>query len=1088
MPSLPPLHDHLLLQSNNLYYLVTTKQGAVLKTNNAALALAPYQIFETNEVRILLENLVTQSTIKRTSINASPNVCTDWEVHSVQCQDNEFIYQWIAPVVANEATENDLLFQKNPLPSWLINIDTGTILKSNDAATAMYGYSGDEFRESKFNQIFSAPDADNKKLIDWANVASGDEVMSRLFKKDSSEVKATLHCTRLLYHQKEVVMVSAVVATKNNSERNKTVNDIEARKEMGERSLQLANLVDQAADGLTAVDLELKPLTWNKAAEEIYGLLAEEIIGRNLRDLISFQYKNATPLEMREQLLRDGFWRGEMFFTRPKDQKAITLTVHFKLLRDENGLPHSYVVSGTNITEQIKTESKLDEIEKRFEEVADAAPVGIWMCDVNNKLTYVNKHLLKLTGTEKQQFLQLPWSSLLHPEDGNKMLEKFEYHIKNRLSLTQEYMLKNGDGAYRWVQYTAIPRVLEDGTFLGFIGSVADIHDTKLQEDKLQYQAMVLDNVSDIIISTDLYFKVKSWNKIAEKYFGLTEANATGKSFVDLVQFDYGNTTRPEVLNILNREGKWQGEVTFTNGNNETIYLLHTITYIFNADGVKIGAMAVSRDITERKVAEEKVRQSELFYRNLTAASLDGVLLTSEEGTITFASPSISHILGYDAEEVMGLNCFDFVHPEDGAWALESFQREVSENPTIKSVIIRLHKKDGEWVWCLVRGHNLLQNPFVKSIAIYFHDDSLRKQATDALKQSEQRFRTLIRDVQVGVLLQDFDGTILMSNKSFGHMLEVEEEEIIGKKLWEIYPTVVDEQGKFLSNEEKPSYRAMKTKKAVNALIGILWPEENKTLWVIVNADPVLDDQNNILNIVCSFTNITERKELEQKLLLETVNNQKLLTQATIDGQEKERREIGKELHDNIGQQLTTIKLYLDMAKTSNQESSLEMILLSLHNVSDVINEIRRMSRSLMPPTLGDLGLIESINDLIESLNRTQKLEIEFDYFEFDEEMLPENGRLMVFRILQEQMNNIVKHANATKIFIVLRHTSKLMVLEIKDNGCGFELNTVRKGLGLANIKNRAELFGGQVEVSTAPNQGCILKVIVPNALQPAIQ
>ena len=381
-----------------------------------------------------------------------------------------------------------------------------------------------------------------------------------------------------------------------------------------------------------------------------------------------------------------------------------------------------------------------------------------------------------------------------------------------------------------------------------------------------------------------------------------------------------------------------------------------------------------------------------------------------------------------------------------------------------------------------------MQNPFVKSIAIYFHDDSLRKQATDALKQSEQRFRTLIRDVQVGVLLQDFDGTILMSNKSFGHMLEVEEEEIIGKKLWEIYPTVVDEQGKFLSNEEKPSYRAMKTKKAVNALIGILWPEENKTLWLIVNADPVLDDQNNILNIVCSFTNITERKELEQKLLLETVNNQKLLTQATIDGQEKERREIGKELHDNIGQQLTTIKLYLDMAKTSNQESSLEMILLSLHNVSDVINEIRRMSRSLMPPTLGDLGLIESINDLIESLNRTQKLEIEFDYFEFDEEMLPENGRLMVFRILQEQMNNIVKHAGATKIAIVLRHTSKLMVLEIKDNGCGFELNTVRKGLGLANIKNRAELFGGQVEVSTAPNQGCILKVIVPNALQPAIQ
>ena len=120
--------------------------------------------------------------------------------------------------------------------------------------------------------------------------------------------------------------------------------------------------------------------------------------------------------------------------------------------------------------------------------------------------------------------------------------------------------------------------------------------------------------------------------------------------------------------------------------------------------------------------------------------------------------------------------------------------------------------------------------------------------------------------------------------------------------------------------------------------------------------------------MVCSFTDITERKKMDQKLLNDGINHQKELTQATIDGQENERREIGKELHDNIGQQLTTIKLFLDMAKTTADDNTNEMVSMALKGVSDVINEVRAMSRSLVPYTLKDLGLVESIEELVESI------------------------------------------------------------------------------------------------------------------------
>src|SRR6476659_7085813 len=113
---------------------------------------------------------------------------------------------------------------------------------------------------------------------------------------------------------------------------------------------------------------------------------------------------------------------------------------------------------------------------------------------------------------------------------------------------------------------------------------------------------------------------------------------------------------------------------------------------------------------------------------------------------------------------------------------------------------------------------------------------------------------------------------------------------------------------------------------------------------------------------------ITGRREHEQRRLEQEIGKQKLLTQATIDGQEKERKEIGKELHDNIGQQLTTTKLYLDLAKNTADDTTLEMVNLSLRSISDVINDLRTMSHSLVPPSLGDLGLVESVYELIESI------------------------------------------------------------------------------------------------------------------------
>jgi len=234
--------------------------------------------------------------------------------------------------------------------------------------------------------------------------------------------------------------------------------------------------------------------------------------------------------------------------------------------------------------------------------------------------------------------------------------------------------------------------------------------------------------------------------------------------------------------------------------------------------------------------------------------------------------------------------------------------------------------------------------------------------------------------------------------------------------------------------------------------------------------------EGNAYRMIGAAQDITERKRLEEELL----NQQKAITQATITTQEKERTEISKELHDNVNQVLTTTKLYLDLA-IANPELKDELIEKSSKNIIGVITEIRKLSQSLMIPSLEDLGLLDSIEDLVESINATKKIHAVFVHEKIDEAVLNENQKLTLFRITQEALNNIVRHANATRTTIELSNNKKRVQLTIIDNGKGFDSFSTKKGAGLNNIRNRVYLLSGQLTIDTHPGKGCALVVELPH-------
>ena len=968
-----------------------------------------------------------------------------------------------------------------PLPSWIIRAGTFEIEASNQAATALYGYSAGEWSSLNFLDLFT----EQGKVVFFhkaRELYAGKtlEHVARHFRKDKTSFVVRIHLS-FPGNTNNQFCVATVVPVANEISAMKE-NEVTGEKNVGDQLKLLAHLVEQTSDILTAADTNYRPITWNAAAEKIYGIPASHAIGNDIRNFISINYPGSNRDEVRNKISRYGEWRGEVYFVRPTDNRTVYLWMCYKALFDDDSSHLGYLISAIDITERKATESKLIESENRFREMADSSPVMIWMSNENNETVYVNQKWFEFTGKDITGD-QNGWSFLVHPEDVVKAKSKFHKAFRERKKVTLTYRMLSADGNYKWVQDVSVPRFLADGSFIGYIGSVVDIEDQKQKEKQLLYHATILDNVSDVVVTTDLDYRVISWNSIAEACYEMKEKDAIGRKMTELIDFSFYDISVPQIIQQLADNGTWTGEASFVNSKGETRYFLYSLKGIYDEKNNKLGYLSIGRDITDRKMAEQKMRQSEQFYRTLIANSLDGMILVNAEGTIIFSSASVKNVLGFEPEEITGRNAFEFVHGDDLAWAFQSFQREVVENPEVKFIVVRLRKKSGEWLWCMVRGHNLLANPSINSLVVYFHDDTLRKEASDALKESEKRFRSLIRDLQVGVFLSDKYGNIIMGNAALSKMFSIPEEQLVGRHVFDILSIdMIDEKGQFVPVENRPVMGSIRSKRSVkDVVVGVIHPVTQERCWIMMNADPILDENGEIRHVVCSFMDLTERKKLERKLVEDQVASQKQITKATIEGQEAERREIGKELHDNIGQQLTTIKLFLDIARSTANEPTNEMLGMALKAVSDVINGVRAMSRSLVPSTLQDLGLVESINELTDSFSRTLSTNIEFIYHEFDEQILPDNYKLTLFRIVQEQLNNIIKYAEARKVSIRLCSDPRNTLLEIQDDGRGFDIRTLKKGLGLVNIRNRAELLGGKMELMTSPGHGCLLKVTLPN-------
>ncbi len=216
----------------------------------------------------------------------------------------------------------------------------------------------------------------------------------------------------------------------------------------------------------------------------------------------------------------------------------------------------------------------------------------------------------------------------------------------------------------------------------------------------------------------------------------------------------------------------------------------------------------------------------------------------------------------------------------------------------------------------------------------------------------------------------------------------------------------------------------------------------------------------------------------------EQKKHEREITRQIIVAQEREREIIGHELHDNVNQVLTAVKLYLEMALKKPEIVS-EIIPRSIRHLTDTIHELRNLSRMLSAPTLGARSLIESISSLIEMVSEPSGIKISFHH-EGPVDQLNKDQKLTVYRILQEQLNNVVKHARASDVAIRLVVSEDEVELGVTDNGKGFDLLEETGGIGLNNISSRAAIMGGKMILKSEKGEGTFMHVTFPLLLKEA--
>lgn len=584
-------------------------------------------------------------------------------------------------------------------------------------------------------------------------------------------------------------------------------------------------------------------------------------------------------------------------------------------------------------------------------------------------------------------------------------------------------------------------------------------------QQSLSVHEKIMQSSLDVICTLDEEGKFVKVSEACENIWGYTPTELCGKHYLQFVTDDDIQVSILTASSIMNGIVATNFENRYKHKNGSIVSMLWSASW----DAKEKLMYCIAKDVTVKKRLEKafEVERQRFYDLYLQAPSCMGIL-KGPDYVYEMANPLYLQLIG--KTDIIGKTVKE-VLPELATQGVFEFLDAVYQTGETFSANEMLLKFDfngtGElvdrYLDFIYQAHRDGEGE-IDGILFFAIDVTEQVLSRQTIEASEKMFRQIVETAQEGIWMIDQDNKTVFVNNKMCEILEYDEEEMLGRSSLN-----------FLKDSDQVEHGTQGIRETYDAAFVT---KTGRRICTQVSTNTLHDSDGKYTGALAMITDITEKVELQQQLLNEQINRQKQITRATLEAQEKERNFLGGELHDNINQILAAVKLQLTYSLGSSGVKR-SAVLSARENIDLAITEIRNLSHRLITHRFGEQLFVPMLENLVGQLFTPGMVKLNVICFD---ENIPNEIKSALYRIIQEHLNNILKHASASQVTVSIGTTLTSLSVTIEDNGVGFDLRDQRNGIGLSNIYNRAESYNGKAVIHTEPGKGCKLTVVLPSS------
>jgi PAS domain S-box-containing protein len=653
---------------------------------------------------------------------------------------------------------------------------------------------------------------------------------------------------------------------------------------------------------------------------------------------------------------------------------------------------------------------------------------------------------------------------------------------------------------------------------------IPDKHKKDFQEEQDILQ--ILNNLPDGLFTMDIEGRITYFNAAAEQITGLSVSDAIGMKCNQVFKSPACKTDCPLQRNGLAQKDVYNREVTVARADGKEVPIICSFSRLRGPNGCVVGGVQVFIDISGQKRLEDDLRLSERKYRRIFEGSKDMILIISKEGAIKDVNQAGVDLLGYESKkELLELRSVEEIYDNPKHWQV--FQKQIHRDGFFKDFEAGFKKKDGTRLHCLLSGtadrgkdgeitgyESIAKDITARMDAIR----SFRKRhwelwllnsvafAMNKARNLDEILATALRKV-LEVLKLKSGGIFLIDHEKKAFSLRVDKG--LTKEGGTCTPRIRLNDEPLMHSLLKmnltldpepifPPFTATLTDEEAGNCVDLtcfLITAKNKasgflSFVVPPNRDLTTGQDYHLLGSLGNFLG----GAIENARLLQAVRENredlKRLTARLFHSQEEERKRIARELHDEAGQALTGVNFTMETIEkglSTESDNIKELISDAKKQINRTYQEVRRMSYSLHPALLSDLGLEPALDSYLSSVSKHKGLEIDFKMVGFEDRVDPAIETVL-YRLSQEALTNALKHSQAKHFRLSIIKGYPQIIFLAEDDGIGFVINEFdqpKNGLGLLSMKERAAMLGGKFSLRTSPGEGTRIRIEIPITEEP---